>query len=134
MKHITIGIVGSRERNEPSDFSLLCDYLETLLLELHGRGMTYSFVSGGCAKGGDKFAEIIADSSNIPIKIHWPDKTKLPDKPQRFDFAKINYARNTLIAEDADILVALVRPDRKGGTENTIATYLKLGKTKLKLL
>jgi len=41
---------------------------------------------------------------------------------------------NTYIARDSDILIACVSKDRKGGTEDTIKKYLKLGKNKLYLV
>jgi hypothetical protein len=37
-------------------------------------------------------------------------------------------------ARDADVLIACAAPDRKGGTEDTIRKYLKLGKTRLILV
>ena len=46
-------------------------------------------------------------------------------KNPRWAYAEINYARNTLIARDADDLIAVVAEDRKGGTEDTIKKFLK---------
>jgi len=46
----------------------------------------------------------------------------------RWAYAEINYARNTTIAEDSDIIVAVVSFDRTGGTEDTIKKAIKLGK------
>ena len=46
-------------------------------------------------------------------------------KNPRWAYAEINYARNTLIARDADELIAVVAEDRKGGTEDTIKKFLK---------
>jgi predicted Rossmann fold nucleotide-binding protein DprA/Smf involved in DNA uptake len=41
---------------------------------------------------------------------------------------KAFYARNRLIAEDADILLAMAAPDRKGGTENALKHAIELNK------
>ncbi len=72
----------------------------------------------------------IADDFKIKTIIHYPDKSKLEVKTN-WAYSKICYERNTLIAQDSDILIACVSPDRKGGTEDTINKYLKMGKDKL---
>lgn len=113
-----IGIVGSRRRDSEEDL----ETCRRILLEIYKEGDT--LVSGGCPKGGDRFAEIFAKEYNIPIKIHYPDKSKLdPEKLKKnikWAYAEINFARNTLIAQDSDVLIAVVASDRKGGTEDTI--------------
>lgn len=129
---IKIGIVGSRRRDSANDLKLLYDKLQKIIEEYNVE--EFIIVSGGCAKGGDRFAEIIAKDLNVPIIIHYPDKSALPENPKRWDFAKINYARNTLIAQDSDVLFAVVADDRTGGTEDTIKKYLKLKKTYLFLV
>lgn len=117
---MVIGIVGSRRRNSNKDFIKV----KEALVSVYRRGDT--LVSGGCPKGADRFAEIIACTASIPIQVHYPDRNKLdPKLPKRVAFAKINYDRNTLIAQDADILIACVASDRKGGTEDTIKKFLK---------
>lgn len=125
---MNIGIIGSRRRDTEADLDILIKFLSNMNMD------NVTFVSGGCPKGGDKFAEQIASNLRIPIIIHYPDKSTLPVNPQRWDFARINYERNTLIARDADILVALVAFDRKGGTEDTIRKYLKMGKERLYII
>lgn len=109
-----IGIVGSRRRNGDSDFYAL----EAALDKIYNYGDR--FVSGGCPEGADKFAEIIAYDSQIEIKIH------------RAEWGKYGKAagpiRNTLIAQDCDILIALPAPDRTGGTEDTIRKVLAMKK------
>lgn len=143
-----IGIVGSRRRDTPEDK----DKIRQTLLRIIGNACqmncvidrdikeNFVIVSGGCPKGADKFAEELNDELGFPNKpiIHYPDKSKLDPvlmrKNPRAAFAVINYARNTLIAEDSDILIACVAPDRKGGTEDTIKKYLKLGKDALILV
>jgi len=120
-----IGIVGSRRRDEAIDLELLIK----AFFEIYVPGD--KIISGGCKQGGDKFAEWIAAKLNLTeenggLIIHRPKE--LPKGSQYLDYVNANYARNTLIAEDCDVLLALVARDRKGGTENTIKTATKLGR------
>jgi len=116
-----VGIVGTRRRNTGTDYNLVRE----AYLNIQRSGD--AIVSGGCPEGGDHFAEIIASRFlGGRIKIHWPDNSKLdPNLPRRAAYAKICYARNTLIADDADVLIACVASDRKGGTEDTITKFCK---------
>ena len=113
-----IGIVGSRRRDSEADYKLC----EEAFLKIYKEGDI--IVSGGCRQGGDRFAEIIRDKFKVPMEIHYPDKSKLDpvkmEKNIKLAYAEINYARNTLIANDADVIIAVVAPDRKGGTEDTL--------------
>ena len=111
-----IGIVGSRSRNTENDKKLI----QLCLLDLD----LTELVSGGCKKGADKFAEDIAKEQKVPIKIFKPKKSD----GNYFDAVKEYYARNKLIAEYCDILIAVVSSNRKGGTENTIKYAEKLNK------
>jgi len=91
-------------------------------------------VSGGCRAGGDAFAEEIAERLDMTIcyVIDGLDITKdahtifihsaLWDKHGK----QAGLIRNTYIARDADILIALVAPDRKGGTEDTLDKHRKV--------
>lgn len=110
----TIGIVGSRRKDSPSDLKrCLIKFKE--LYEIGDK-----LVSGGCPKGGDRFAEIIAKRLKIPIKIHYANWN---------EFGKsAGFQRNGLIAADADVILAVVSDDRTGGTEDTIRKAIKLGK------
>jgi hypothetical protein len=123
---ITVGIVGTRRRNTQKDLEYLLRFVEIIVKEYSDDRWDIRFVSGGCKLGADRFAEIIAEGYGIPITIHYPNQADLPDEPKTWDYRVINFARNTLIAEDADILVAMVAPDRKGGTEDTIEKFCKL--------
>lgn len=117
-----IGIIGSRRRAEQEDFDMLVNCIKSIYEDGD------IFVSGGCKTGGDRFGEILAERMGIldSMIIHLPDKSALPENPKRWDFAKINFDRNTLIARDSDVLVAIVAPDRKGGTEDTIKKFKKM--------
>lgn len=129
---MNIGIVGSRRRNSVEDFNLVNDKFCEIILYL-GNDENVSIISGGCPSGGDAFAEKIASHYKLPIIIHYPDKSKLKSH-SRWEYTKINYERNTIIAKESDILIACVAVDRKGGTEDTIKKFLKFGKTELYLV
>jgi predicted Rossmann fold nucleotide-binding protein DprA/Smf involved in DNA uptake len=112
-----LGIVGSRRRNTPADKSLIKEKVLDFL-----KSGELVIVSGGCKLGADRFAEEIADELNLPIIIFYP---KLIGGQNRMEYAKAAYARNKLIAQKADVLIACVAADRKGGTENTIEEFIK---------
>lgn len=111
----TIGIVGSRRRNNKEDLELL----RKTFLEIYKKGDT--IVSGGCPKGADNMAEIFAKEYSIPIKIHYAEWDKYGKSA--------GFKRNTYIAQDADIIIAVCSEDRTGGTEDTVRKAEKLGKT-----
>jgi hypothetical protein len=108
-----IGIVGSRRRNERKDFELVKD----VLLSLIEQYKEVILVSGGCPKGADSFVPELTTLFHLskPI-IFYPNWSK-----GRF----AGLERNTDIAKESDILVAVVASDRKGGTEDTIKKFKK---------
>ena len=110
-----IGIIGSRRRNSSEDFEALKKALD----EIYEDGDV--LVSGGCPKGGDAMAEKIAKDNGYSITIHYPNWEKYGKSA--------GFQRNGKIAEDCDILLALVAGDRKGGTEDTIRKAEKLNKS-----
>lgn len=71
--------------------------------------------SGGCPKGGDRFAERIAKENGIPILIFFPNWEKYGKRA--------GFVRNNDIAENCDVLIACVSDDRRGGTEDTIKKF-----------
>ena len=101
-----IGIVGSRNRDSQKDFT----QCERIFLSIWNEG-DY-IVSGGCPRGGDRFAEVIAKKYGIPIMIYYPNWNKYGKSA--------GFKRNGLISHRADVLIAVVREDRQGGTEDTI--------------
>lgn len=106
-----IGIIGTRRRNTHRDYKLT----EYQVFKVYNSGDW--LVSGGCPKGGDRFAEIISKKYKIPIFIFQADWKR---------YGRIaGFLRNTYIAELSDLLIACVSYDRKGGTEDTIKKFLK---------
>lgn len=106
---MTIGIVGSRRRCSLRDYILLHDKFDAIYNDGD------EIVSGGCLKGADNFAETIARELQVPIMIRYARWNK---------FRKAaGMIRNTDIAKDADVLIALPAIDRTGGTEDTIAKF-----------
>ena len=111
-----LGIVGCRDRNEERHFELVCNKV----LEI-GVENIEEIVSGGCKKGGDRFAEIIAETLHIPVKRFLPE---CPPNSEPWIWFQAAMARNTQIADYSDKLIALVHPKRSGGTEDTITKFL----------
>ena len=62
-----IGIIGSRRRNTESDSKRVVE----ALFDVYEDGDW--IVSGGCPKGGDRFAEMFAKSIGCPILIFYPN-------------------------------------------------------------
>lgn len=126
-----VGVVGSRRRDEQSDYRIVLDAF-LRLLQFSGRrvdDLSVVIVSGGCSLGGDRFAEIIAREYRMQTIIHRPDRDAFPLVHERWRSTWQNYARNALVARDSrDALIACVAPDRRGGTENTIKTYRRAHK------
>ncbi len=131
-----VGIVGSRRKSSEKDRSKLYLYLSRI-------GDIDTIVTGDCYKGGDKFAREYAKQHSIfhldvkfkrdpetdeiltPPFVRWGKHWKY----NYYEFCVICYARNEEIAkEPLDYLIALVAPDRKGGTENTIKHFKKYHK------
>jgi hypothetical protein len=105
-----IGIIGTRRRNTQTD------YLKTKQVFLRHYENGDKIISGGCPKGGDRFAERIAKHYDIPIQIFYAN----------WELGRhAGFLRNTDIAKASDILIACVAKDRTGGTEDTIKKYLK---------
>lgn len=104
-----IGIIGTRRRNSSSAYKKV----EEEFFKVYEDGDW--IVSGGCPKGGDRFAEVIARKFGIPILIFYPNWNK---------FKKgAGLVRNTDIANTSDVLIACVAKDRTGGTEDTIKKF-----------
>jgi hypothetical protein len=94
--------------------------------QLSGRQLVV--VSGGCPKGADAFAKEVAVMLGITYVEHPVLRAGDPPIRDRNDFSERAYARNRLIVEDSDHVVALVHADRTGGTENTVGHAHELRK------
>lgn len=120
LKLIRVGIVGSRSRNSERDKNILtrvlCRYMD--------KDCRIHVVSGGCYKGADKFAEELAEEYMLGTSIHKPDTF---EGMKRWEYARACYERNTLIAEECDLLLALW-DGVSSGTKDTIDKVKKLEK------
>jgi len=110
---LIVGIVGSRRRDSQEDYIKVKDVLIVTLVKYGVSAVR--LVSGGCPRGADRFAEMIAKGLGLPITIYYPDW-------KRYGRAA-GFARNTEIARNAQVLIACVAPDREGGTEDTIKKF-----------
>jgi hypothetical protein len=119
-----IGIVGTRTKDTN-------EYLKKVTDEFL---VNYSegdiIISGGCKQGGDRFAVILKNKYKVPYIEHLPDKSKLDKRLEKVNlraaYAIINYERNTLIAEESDILIAVVADgDRKKVEQKILLKNLK---------
>ena len=128
-----IGIVGSRRRVMMADRKAVWMAFIHLQNKLKKKGFKVVIVSGGCHAGADAFAEEIAEKLKVPIIIHKPDRSKMKNNT-RWEFTKICYARNKLIAINSHYLIACPAVDRTGGTENTIEYFLQRKKEKKLIL
>ncbi len=111
----TIGIIGTRRRDTQADQRLVWAAFKTVYK------VGDHIVSGGCPQGGDRFAEVIAKTIQVPIKIYYAEWNR---------FGKYaGFRRNADIANEADIMIACVAEDRTGGTEDTLKKFKKAGQT-----
>lgn len=105
-----IGIVGTRRRDSSDAYRLVVEEFFK-----HYKDGDW-ICSGGCPKGADRFAEVIAKEYGIPILIFYPNYK---------EYGKgATFLRNTTVAETSNILISCVSKDRTGGTEDTIRKFL----------
>ena len=115
-----IGVVGSRRRNTKEDKQLLEASIRELTTDRFVSWDEVVFVSGGCPKGADNFIKELVNEDKFRGSVLREHLPNVFPGMKYWDVVNANYARNEKIAADSDILVAMVAPDRKGGTENTI--------------
>ena len=118
-----IGIIGTRRRDTPVVRKLIYEKL----MKVYNDGDW--IVSGGCEKGGDRFAEEIAKTEGIPIVTFYPNNKK-------YGYPASLFIRNTSVAENSDIIIACVmHPEegiesvlqrKTGGTEDTLKKFVKM--------
>jgi hypothetical protein len=124
-------IVGSRLRDTEGDFKTVFEAFK----RFYNEGDI--IISGGCPKGGDRFAEIIAQRMGLTEKnggliIHRPERP--PKGSPKWAYTQAFYKRNGLVAnetEEDSIILACVAPNRTGGTEDTIKKVERRGKVDL---
>ena len=124
-----IGMVGTRRR----DTGVTFDLFRKKFFEIYEEGDV--ICSGGCRKGGDRFAEVIAKQEGIPIIIYYPNYKRYG--------RGATFVRNTTVAEKSDVIIAcVVKPEesidmilerKKGGTEDTLRKYVKHKNDKTKI-
>jgi hypothetical protein len=120
-----IGIVGSRRRTSDKDLELLLHKF----VDIYEEGD--KIVSGGCPEGADKWAEAIAaqydlTEENGKLIVHRPES--VPRGSSYYKYVQAFHNRNTLIAEECDVLIAVVARDRTGGTEDTVKKATNFGR------
>ena len=116
-----IAIVGTRRRDTPAARKVI----EEVFWKIYEEGDW--IVSGGCGKGGDKFAEQIAKAEGIPILTIYPAYKKFKQGAPT--------VRNGPVAENSDVVIAcVIRPEdgiaevlkrKKGGTEDMLKKFVK---------
>jgi len=106
-------IIGSRRRDRLRDFTLV----RHCFLLIYEKGDM--IVSGGCPKGGDRFAEILIKKYKTRKKIF---RAKWYNKDGKYN-RYAGFERNTLVAKFGDEMIACVASDRTGGTEDTITKF-----------
>ena len=107
-----IGIIGTRSRDSYKDFIAVLEKFK----EIYKKGDW--ICSGGCPKGGDRFAEKIARQYGCPIIIFHAN----------WKIGKhAGFIRNSDIAKfSTKALIACVSKNRKGGTEDTIKKWERI--------
>jgi hypothetical protein len=106
-----IGIVGSRSRDSDDDYHTVT----VAFLRVYNEGDW--ICSGGCPKGGDRFAKMIHKQGDIPY-LEFPADWQTNGRGA-------GMSRNTDIAKNSDVLIACVSQNRMGGTEDTIKKFIK---------
>ncbi len=118
----TIGIVGTRRKNEIWHYRTV----EKEFLSHYQPGDR--ICSGLCKQGADNFAVTLAKVYTKVEPLWFPAEWSKYGKVAGFK-------RNTDIAQNSDILIAMVSDDRTGGTEDTIKKFIKFhGKDNLIIL
>jgi hypothetical protein len=109
MSALKFGIIGSRNFTDKELF--LCKVNEVIALE----GMAILVISGG-AIGADAMAEEWAIENSIEFQVFKPQHKDFPKSISRF---AAPHARNTLIAQNSDVIIAFW-DGQSTGTKDTI--------------
>jgi len=113
-------VIGTRRRNSKYAY----EKVEKKFFEIYEEGDI--ICSGGCPKGGDRFAEKIAKKYGIPILIIYPNYQKYGRGAP--------IIRNKEVVKNADFIVAcVIRPEdgilqvlerTEGGTEDALKKFV----------
>jgi predicted Rossmann fold nucleotide-binding protein DprA/Smf involved in DNA uptake len=109
-----VAIVGSRSRTDQHNVAAF----------VAGLPADAVVVSGAC-RGVDTWAVEAARARGLAVAEHRPDATGVRS---RGEVVRRYHERNARVVADADMVVAFVSADRKGGTENTIRHARRAGK------
>ena len=114
-----IGVIGTRRRNSGEAWKKV----EAVLLQYYQEGDW--LCSGGCEKGGDRFAEKFAKLKGIPILIFYPNYKQYGTGAP--------FIRNGDVAKHSDLIIAcVIKPEdgirkvlerKTGGTEDTLRKF-----------
>ena len=104
-----IGIVGSRRRNTVQDYQKLLNQF------LKISKPSDRIVSGGCPTGADNWAELIAKEMQRTITIHYAQWTR--------QGKGAGMIRNSYIAEDCDVLIALPAAGKELGYAEVLESH-----------
>jgi predicted Rossmann fold nucleotide-binding protein DprA/Smf involved in DNA uptake len=109
-----IAVVGSRTR---TDKQSVVDYIDSV-------SQDDTIISGGC-EGVDTWAIEAAMARGLKWKVIYPN---MDGAKNYYDRCNRYYDRNEKVAKEAEMVVAFVSKNRKGGTENTLQYAKKYGK------
>ncbi len=127
---MNIGIIGTRKRDSQEDYDHTLSAFNSIIKQYIHVGQIkgvedIKIVSGGCPKGGDRFAELIHTELDLKpeqLIIHLPEKP--PIGSPKYMYVRSMHDRNDLIARDSDVLLAVTdHGSKKGGTLYTIKKF-----------
>lgn len=113
---LILAIVGSRKLEGHPD-------LETQIALILDAYDPSKVISGG-ARGVDTAAVTVAEAWGIPTD----EKKPQPTKGGKSEYRRACFARNTLIAEAADVVVGIMVEGGSTGTQDTLDKATRLGK------
>ncbi len=117
MTNLKYGIIGSRNFTDKELF--LCKVNEVIAIQ----GMPNLVISGG-AVGADTLAEEWAKENAVEFQVFKPQHKDFPKSIRRF---AAPHARNTLIAEHSDVVIAFW-DGQSTGSKDTVDKALSLSK------
>jgi len=127
---VLLAVGGSRRRDTAADrdqvLLAVVDRVE------RARDRPVVLVSGGCAQGADRSAELVAAAMGLTMIRFLPEPA--PKGSARWVHTALLHARNSRVVGLGHDLLAQVAADRTGGTEDAVRKAHALGKTVTLLL